>query len=130
MSPTLVNKNMQTSSLRAVVMPLGLFVLSAGAYWSVLLGIVPFGFDTPLVFAAIAGATALCAVKIGARIPALTAGMAALGFTLAAASVGGVSGVGDSAILVGALLATLGVLSYTVSMVYHIGTRVRSARPG
>ncbi|WP_458208871.1 hypothetical protein [Haladaptatus sp. NG-SE-30] len=120
---------MEKWKLRAILMPLGLFVLSAGAYWSVLMGIVPFDLDAPLMFAAIAGATALGAVKIDARTPALTAGVAALGFALAAASVDGIFGVGDSAILVGAALATLGVLSYTVSMVYHIGTRIRTVSP-
>ena len=110
-------------------MPLGLFILSAGAYWAVLMGIVPFSLDAPLIFAAIAGATALGAVKIGARAPAITAGMAALGFTLAAASVGGIFRLGDSTLFVGAALATLGVLTYTVSMVYHIGTRVQSVSP-
>jgi hypothetical protein len=119
---------MESSKLKTVLGPLGLFVLSAGAYWSVLAGIVPFGLDTPLVFAAIATATALCAVTFGARTPALAAGVAALGFALAAASGGRILGTGDSAILVAAILATLGVLSYAVSMVYHIGTRVYSVR--
>ncbi|SIR98446.1 hypothetical protein SAMN05421858_4979 [Haladaptatus litoreus] len=120
---------MKKSKLRAILMPLGLFVLSAGAYWSVLMGVVPFGLDAPLIFGAIAGATALGAVKIGARAPALTAGVAALGFTLAGASVGGILRLGDSAVLVGAALATLGVLTYTVSMIHHIGTRVQSVSP-
>ncbi|MFC5972467.1 hypothetical protein ACFPYI_14095 [Halomarina salina] len=120
---------MGTSKLRTVLLPLGLFVLSAAAYWSVLLGVVPFGLDAPLIFAVIAGVTALGAGKIGARTPALTAGVAALEFTLAAASVGGILTVGDSAVFVGAALATLGVLSYAISMVHHIGTRVNSVRP-
>ncbi|MFC7028404.1 hypothetical protein ACFQJ5_13915 [Halomicroarcula sp. GCM10025324] len=120
---------MQKAKLRAILLPLGLFVLSAGAYWLVLMGIVPFGLDAPLIFAAIAGATALGAVMIDVHTPALTAGVAAVGFALAAASMGGILGMGDSAILVGAVLATLGVLSYTVSMFYLIGTRLRSASP-
>jgi hypothetical protein len=120
---------MEKAKLRAIVVPLGLFVLSAGAYWLVLMGVGPFGLDAPLTFAAIAGGTALGAVKIDARIPALTAGVAAVGFALGAARVGELFGVGDSAILVGAVLATLGVLSYTVSMFYLIGTRVRSTNP-
>jgi len=115
---------METSKLRTVLRPLGLFVLSAGAYFSVLAGIVPLGLDTSLVFAAIAAATALGAVTVGARTPALAAGVAALGFALAAASGGRILGTGDSVILIAATLATLGVLSYAVSMVYHIGTRV------
>jgi len=119
---------METSKFRPVLLPLGLLVLSAGAYWSVLLGVVPFGLDAPLIFAVIAGVTTLGAVKIRARVPALTAGVATLGFALAAAHVGGLLGVGDSAILVGAALATLGVLSYAISMVHHIGTRVSSVR--
>lgn len=117
---------MENSKLRMVLGPLGLFVLSAGAYWSVLAGIVSFGLDTPLVFAAIAGATALGAVTVGARTPALTAGMAALGFSLAAANGSRILDTYDSAALIAATLATLGVLSYAVSMVYHIGARVCS----
>jgi hypothetical protein len=120
---------MKESKRRAILMPLGLLALSAGAYWLVLMGIVPFELDAPLVFAAIAGATALGAVTIGARTPAFAAGVAAVGFVLAGASVGGILGVGDAAILVGAVLATLGVLSYAVGMVYHIGTRVRGESP-
>lgn len=120
---------METSKLRTVLLSLGLFVPSAGAYWAVLLGVVPFSLDAPLIFATIAGATALGAVKIGARAPALTAGVAASGFALAAASVGGIFTVGDSAVFVGATLATLGVLSYAISMLHHIGTRVHSVRP-
>lgn len=112
-----------------VLIPLGLLVFSAGAYWSVLLGVVPFGFDTPLIFAAVAGMTALGAVKIGARTPALTAGVATLGFALAATSVGGIFRLGDSAVFVGAALGTLGVLSYAISMVHHIGTRFRRMIP-
>lgn len=118
---------MEKSKRRAVLIPLGLFVLSAGAYWSALMGVIPFGLDPPLVFAAIAGAAALGAMKVGARVPALTAGVAALGFALAIASVSGTLNMGDSTLLVSAILATLGVLSYAVSMVYHIGTRVTSA---
>lgn len=117
---------MDTSKLRTVFRPLGVFVLSAGAYWSVLAGIVPLGFDTPLIFAAIAAATALGAVTVGARIPTLAAGVAALGFALAAASGGRILGTGDPTILIAAILATLGVLSYAVSMVYYIGARVYS----
>lgn len=120
---------MEKSKLRAVLVPLGLFVLSVGAYWSVLMGLVPFGLDAPLIFAAITGATALGAVRIGARAPALTAGVAALGFSLAAASAGEILSIGDSVLFIGAILATLGVLSYAVSMVYHIGTRVYSVTP-
>jgi hypothetical protein len=95
----------------------------------VLTGIVPFGLDTPLIFGSIAGATALGAVKIGARTPALTAGMATLGFSLAAADIGDIPGIGDSILLIGAVLATLGVLGYALSMVYHIGTRVHNVNP-
>lgn len=51
---------------RAVLIPLGLFVLSAGAYWAVLMGVVSLGLDAPLIFTVIAGVTALGAVKIGA----------------------------------------------------------------
>jgi hypothetical protein len=68
-------------------------------------------------------------MTIDARTPALTAGVAAVGFAFAAASVGGILEVGDSVILVGAALATLGVLGYTASMIYHIGTRVRTVSP-
>ena len=119
---------METSKLRTVLGPLGVFVLSAGTYWSVLAGIVPVGLDTPLIFAAIAAATALGAVTFRARTPALAAGVAALGFALAAASGGRIPGIGDPAILIAAILSTLGVLSYAVSMVYHIGARVYSLR--
>ena len=110
-------------------MPLGLFALSAGAYWSVLLGVVPFDIDAPITFAVIAGVTALGAVKIGARAPALTAGVGTLGFALAGVSVGGILSLGGSAVFIGAALATLGVLGYTVSMVHHIGTRVYNVSP-
>ena len=116
---------MEESELRPILAPLGLFALSAGAYWSVLSGVVPLKIGTPLVFSAIAGATALGAVVIDARTPAVTAGAAAVGFALAAASAGKGSGADDSVLLAGAALATLGVLGYAVSMVYHIGTRVR-----
>jgi len=120
---------MEKSKFRTILVPLSLLVLSAGAYWSVLMGIVPFDLDSPLTFAAIAGVTALGAVKIGARAPALTAGVATFGFSLAAVSVNGVFSIGDSALFLGAALATLGVLSYAASMVYHIGTRVSSVSP-
>lgn len=106
-------------------MPLGLLVLSAGAYWSVLTGVVPLNFDTPFIFSAIAGATALGAVIINARMPAVTAGVAAIGFALATATVEEVLGVGDLALLIGATLAVLGVVGYAVSMIYHIGKRIR-----
>jgi hypothetical protein len=107
-------------------MPLGLFVLSAGAYWAVLMGVVPLGLDAPLIFGVIAGVTALGAVKIGAWAPALTAGIGALGFALAGVSVSGILSLGGSAVFIGAVLATLGVLGYAVSMFSHIGTRVDS----
>lgn len=117
---------MEPSKLKPILAPLGLFALSAGAYWSVLSGVVPLNLGTPLVFSAIAGVTALGAVAIDARTPAVTAGAAAVGFGLAAASVSEVLGADDSVLLVGATLATLGVLGYAVSMIYHIGARVRS----
>jgi hypothetical protein len=120
---------MDRSRFRAILVPLGLLGLSDGAYWSALMGVVPFGLETPLVFAAIAGTTALGAVTISARAPAVTAGVAAVGFTLAAPRVGEVLGLGDPPVLVGAALATLGVLSYAVSMLYHVGTRVHSGSP-
>ena len=116
---------MEASKPKPILAPLGLFVLSTGAYWSVLSGVVPLDLGRPLVFSAIAGATALGAVVIDARMPAVTAGAAAVGFALAAASAGEIPGADDSVLLVGAALATLGVLGYAVSMVYHIGTRVR-----
>ena len=112
--------HVEKSKLKTVLVPLGLFVLSAGAYWLILSGIVPFGLDTPLVFAAIAGVTALGAVRIGAQTPALTAGIATLGFSLS---------IDDSTLLIGSVLATLGVLGYGLSMVYHIGTRVYTVSP-
>jgi hypothetical protein len=120
---------MEKSKLKAILVPLGVFVFSVGAYSSVLMGVVPFGLDAPLIFAAIAGATALAAVRIGARAPALSAGAAALGFSLAAASAGEILRIGDSALFIGAIFATLGVLVYAVSMIYHIGTRVYSVSP-
>lgn len=112
-----------------ILLPLGLFVLSAGAYWAVLMGVVPVDLDASLVFAMIAGVTALGAVTIGARAPALTAGVGALGFTLAGVSAGGVLGAGDFAVVIGAALATLGVVGYAVSMIHLLGTRVASASP-
>ena len=115
--------------LKPILMPLGLFVLSAGAYWAVLMGVVPLGLDAPLIFAGIAGVTALGAVKIGAWALALTAGSGALGFALAGLTVGGILSLGGSAVFIGAVLATLGVLGYTVSMFYHIGTRAYSVTP-
>jgi hypothetical protein len=120
---------MEKSERRAALAPLGLLVLSGGAYWSVLMGVVPVGLDAPLIFAAIAGTTALCAVGIGARAPALTAGVAALGFSLAAARGSGILSIGEWGLIIGATLATLGVLSYAASMVYHIGTRAYSVSP-
>lgn len=117
---------MKTSKLRTVLVPLGLFVLSAGAYWSVLTGTVNFAPATPLIFAAITGATALGALIIEARAPAVTAGVATLGFSLAAASGDRMLITGNSAVFGAAILATLGVLSYAVSMAYHIGTRIHS----
>jgi len=85
---------MEKVRLRAILTPLGLFVLSAGAYWAVLMGVVPLGLDAPLIFAGIAGVTALGAVKIGAWAPALTAGSGALGFALAGLTVGGILSLG------------------------------------
>ncbi|MDV7351347.1 hypothetical protein R3751_16405 [Halorubrum distributum] len=120
---------MEKVRLRAILIPLGLFVLSAGAYWAVLTDVVSLGLYAPLIFTIIAGVTALGAVKIGAWAPALTAGIGALGFALAGVSVGGILSLGGSAVFIGAVLATLGVLGYVVSMVYHIGTRVYSVTP-
>ncbi|MFC7325652.1 hypothetical protein ACFQMF_13815 [Halorubrum rutilum] len=120
---------MEPAKVKPILAPLGLFALSAGAYWSVLSGVASPDLGTPLVFSAIAGATALGAAVIDARTPAVTAGAAAVGFALAAASVGEVLGADDSALLVGAALATFGVLGYAISMIYHIGARVRRARP-
>lgn len=68
-------------------------------------------------------------MKIRVRAPALTAGVAALGVALAAVSVSGILSVGDSVVFIGAALATLGVLSYAVSMDHHIGTPVYSVSP-
>lgn len=109
-------------TLRKAFLPFGLLGLSVAAYSLVLLGAVPFGQEAGVILAVIAGAATIGAVTIQKKIPAVTAGMATLGFVLGVTMSGFV-------VTVAAALVVIGGIGFLVSTAYSVGARVYSTSP-
>lgn len=117
---------MSSGSLRTVLAPLALLGFSVGAYFLVLGGVVPAVIPGPqdggVTLTAIAGVTTVGAAILRARIPALTAGVATLGFGLGVTMSGFV-------VTIAAALTILGGLGFLISTVHLAGKRVHGATP-
>lgn len=109
-------------TLRKVLPPLALLGLSVGAYFLVLGGVVPFGHEAGVVLTAIAGIATIGAVSIREKIPAITAGIATLGFGLGVAT-------SDFVVTVAAALAVLGGVGFLVSTAHSVGARAYDTSP-
>lgn len=105
-----------------VLAPIALLGLSVGAYVLVLSGGVPFGQEAGVILTVITGVATLGAVSLHEKIPALTAGVATLGFGLGVTMSGVV-------VTIAAALVVLGGVGFLVSTVYSIGARTAGTSP-
>lgn len=99
---------------RKAFLPFTLLSLSVGAYFLVLSGSIPFGQNAGVFLTIIAGAATLSAISIREKLPAITAGVATLGFSLGVTMSGFV-------VAVAAALAILGSAGFLVSTAYTVG---------
>lgn len=120
---------MERESIHRALVPIALLGLSVGAYFLVLLGVVPLRQEPGVILTIIAGLTAISAVIIRAKIPAVTAGIATVGFGLGAANSVGAISMNGLAVTVGSVLAILGGLGFLISTIHLVGTRVYQASP-
>ncbi|WP_254763407.1 hypothetical protein [Natrinema marinum] len=109
-------------SPRSVLAPLVLFGFSVSAYFLVLGGVVPVPQGPNVVLLALAGVTTLAAVVIRAKIPAITAGVATLGFVLS-------FGTDPLVVTVAAALTILGGLGFLVGTANHVRKRATTTNP-
>lgn len=117
---------MSMNTLKKVLAPLALLGLSVGAYFLVLSGNIPLPHPLPrdggVILFAIVGLTTVGAASIRAKIPAITAGVATLGFGLGVTMSGFV-------VTVAAALTIFGGLGFLISTLHVIGTRASNASP-
>lgn len=85
-------------------------------------GGVPFGQEAGALLTVIAGVATLGAVSLHEKIPAITAGVATLGFSLGVTMSGFV-------VTIAAALVVLGGVGFFVSTVYSIGARTAGPSP-
>jgi|GEM_PF-1614476 len=115
-------------TVRSVLWALFLLAFTVGAYALVLLGAVPDGYEAPTVIAGVLSTTALCAFAIGARRPALTAAIAAVGFALTTASPLAVVRLGGTETTIGMALAVVGGLGFLATTLHLAWTRATGGR--
>lgn len=113
---------MGEGTLRKVLAPLALLGLSVSAYFLVLGGVVPLFENAGVTLTAIAGIATIGAVSIRETIPAITAGMATVGFGLGVTTSGFI-------VTVASALVILGGVGFLVSTVHSIGVRAYGPSP-
>ena len=89
-----------------------------------LLGVVPLQQETTAVLTAIAGMTSIGNAIIRAKIPAVTAGLAALGLGLVAVTPIGVGSLNERTVTIASALAIVSGLGFLISTLYLVGARV------
>ena len=106
---------MNETPRRKLLGSFALLSLPVVAYVLVLFGAVPVGYNSGVVLTAIAGAATIGAVGIRETVPAVTAGMATVGYGLGVVTSG-------FAVTVAAWLVVLGGVGFLASTVYSVGT--------
>lgn len=113
---------MREGLLQRALALLTLLGVTVGAYLLVLGGVVPVEQEAGVILAAIAGGATLGAVGLREKIPAITAGVATLGFGL-----GGM--MNEFVGTIAAALVVLGGVGFLVSTVHSIGARLTDTSP-
>jgi hypothetical protein len=111
---------MSSSPRRPAAALLALLALAGGAFALLLAGGVPLPLEGGIAQTVIAGVTAAVATALRARLPALAAATATVGFALGVVATGFL-------VTVGAALVVVGAVGFLVTTLHLAGARRRAA---